>query len=1486
MGDFKVQRVEYDVPLAGGTQAITAVSSISSAFELLGNNRYMSAGPSASNATMYADDLSMLIELTDTDEVTYTRASGSYSGTTRSQAEILEYIGPSGGDNEFIVRGRYSADLNGAVASKTVAVSGVSDPDKCIPIITGIWCNATADGAARSTAYVVVDSTSQCTVYVGGSSGRITVNFVLVEFTGANWNVGHGLEASTTADSGTIDLVEEADGEVGGASFDVGDWDTAIIFGQHRGDSLSDTNDAIADNWPLFEPGAATDEVDFTFNTTDHDAATNIQFVHVLQHNDMSVDRVSDTGSAEGSNNITLNDTLSDITQAFVVGSRTSSGGGTAYARGWANFEITSTTNVDAWCHRSGNTVATRIQVADLSGIVSPQEVEPSGLATTLSIGAIVLGLMVSAPGTASSASIGSPAISLSLEPSGVSSTALGSPEASQQLRPVATASTASIGSPVLAGVQDVQVPALDPTIDFGTALLGNAQSITPTSIFHYVPQPPDTPDHTKPLESECDIVIDAQLFTITFQNDLAHVTDVEYGTWTGLGLGAYADIAALKVDADSTGNPVGSANDEINLISQAYNMAVAAKTYNGNNYAGPLGHVIIGLKGGNGGTVHNSSATPNASPSSRVSTNSINLWDAAKSSSFTVPAVDGPHTHHGVDISYVALDADAQMRHKQQGPAKGKVYDAVLQPDQTYSIGVSSRFHDMKLRPGLDGKIDYYSMIGHLSGDLWFIGVEYLPMIPSQDGQSYQTTSSGGAEMAFDAKSGIRTNHNVYGTTIYNHCGTSGDFASTAQQSKNALAGDKVVFSEHNLYTKGGGPLYVINNGTTRGSTWPNQTLHPCETNRTFTQCRPDPITDSETVGRTGDVIYRDNTIPQHGVNLLDSAGGHINDGGNVLTVWSCLGSVWLWDNTITECYYGGIAVIDQSRDKNKNNQSAYPIDTVYVQGNTITAYLASGSARSLAIFSGIQYLHLLGDNSFTQDVSGKTALTIDVDSTWTYPGVAERCQVVYGHDALDLAADSNATRSYDGSSYNTTDAANPVATIPEWVDVQNTIVGAPLVATLQYIQTTGVASTTTIGDFNLGITPDSLTTSTSIGTATLSGTGVSIAPSSIEPTANVSFRVKLAQLVLPSGTSSTTVGAPSAVSGQFVIPTAVASGTALGSPSLLSGQIVTPASTVLSTLYGDAALVSGQFILPNGVAAATTVGVSELTRANDQIISPEGIASTVVVNSGDASNTTILEDAAISLRLAIEAALTVDVQWDNSNFTPPADTLWARAAVMFASGDLIMVGNGNTYRRTGTVVVEINSPLRSGEGEALEQQDLVIEAIQDQIIDGVRLHHPETDSGQTRSGWWVNSLEIDWDFDETIPLTPGAVGSVTGVEDIRSVLRQRADAVLTIPTIYANDGTEPPENDVWARFSVLFSRKQRVSRSRYRIAGIADVSLFAPLGEGDGELLAIADEVVRGFLPATHSGVTLRAPYVTTIGRSGAWWQISVSCPFFAEI
>lgn len=371
--DIKTQRGIADVGNSGGTHTSPAnfeeFDSMTSAFVLNSNNRHMSSGFTSSAANMEVDDISGAIALTGTDTINFYRDSGSNSATTRFHWESWEYVGAPGGDNEFIVRGRYQITINAGTRTGTDTVTACSDRDKCIPFITGIMNSDSSDDADEATALAWMSADNTVSVERGGNTDVTTVYGVVVEFTGSNWSVGHGRTGDVTGDTGTIDLFEESVGTSGGigptlTTYNVGDWSNAIIFHQFKADDTSN-NQAIADTSAVYIPGGRPNEVDWSFQS-DHDGNDNQHMVHILENANMTVTRFSSTGSAEGDNNISISSAgIADLSNAAVVGSSNSSGGGTAYGRGWKGYYFTSLGNVSAWAHRSGNTIDTRIQVID-----------------------------------------------------------------------------------------------------------------------------------------------------------------------------------------------------------------------------------------------------------------------------------------------------------------------------------------------------------------------------------------------------------------------------------------------------------------------------------------------------------------------------------------------------------------------------------------------------------------------------------------------------------------------------------------------------------------------------------------------------------------------------------------------------------------------------------------------------------------------------------------------------------------------------------------------------------------------------------------------------------------------------------------------------------------------------------------------------------------------------------------------------------------
>ena len=146
--DFAVQHIQHDVTnTSSRDESITTVS-LNSAVALANNNRKTHAGDDnpGANTSYDGDDLAGARYLLDADNLRYVRQIGSSVNNMRFNTSILEYVGPAGGDNEMIVRGRYAVTLNGGTNSvlqsitsgATGYISDVVNAEDCVPFITGI----------------------------------------------------------------------------------------------------------------------------------------------------------------------------------------------------------------------------------------------------------------------------------------------------------------------------------------------------------------------------------------------------------------------------------------------------------------------------------------------------------------------------------------------------------------------------------------------------------------------------------------------------------------------------------------------------------------------------------------------------------------------------------------------------------------------------------------------------------------------------------------------------------------------------------------------------------------------------------------------------------------------------------------------------------------------------------------------------------------------------------------------------------------------------------------------------------------------------------------------------------------------------------------------------------------------------------------------------------------------------------------------------
>ncbi|MEL7299383.1 MAG: discoidin domain-containing protein [Pseudomonadota bacterium] len=375
---FRVQHVPDDfVGASGGTRALTPVSSLSSAVGLLNNSRYVGAGDPSSAGNQNVNNSSLLVKMTDVDELTIGREATA-TGDQAFSASVWEYIGAAGGANEFIVRDRREITLNSADTT-SFTPSGIGSADKLVSFITGIHSNLTGNSNYdHQTATTQIDrTTGEITVHARGAQGTATVHVVTVEFTGSNWTVHYGSQVSTS-DSFTMTM-----------SGSVADWSKAWIISQFSKNGGGNT--AIADVTWTAEPGTGLNEVNFAHNASHDGSAGQRYTAFALENPDMTVTRFVSADSREG--NVDTNITsagLTDLEQALIDVSVHTSGGGRAHLRGVRSAHFADLTTAQHYCHRAGNNLRVALQIIDLPRDAADQgDIQASASITATSSAAV-----------------------------------------------------------------------------------------------------------------------------------------------------------------------------------------------------------------------------------------------------------------------------------------------------------------------------------------------------------------------------------------------------------------------------------------------------------------------------------------------------------------------------------------------------------------------------------------------------------------------------------------------------------------------------------------------------------------------------------------------------------------------------------------------------------------------------------------------------------------------------------------------------------------------------------------------------------------------------------------------------------------------------------------------------------------------------------------------------------------------------------------
>lgn len=377
--EVQIERVDVDV--SSNNQTYTLSNDIGNSAK--GFVRIMSAtdktsgGPTGSTGNSAPNSMSCGVEITGTDELTFRLPS-----TVSSRKMILEvwrFTGSAGSDYRFQTPERGSITITNGSDSASVLLSNISDRNNCVPMFNGYTSDETSVSDFEGQVFALhIDSSNNLIVSRNnlGTGVSCTIYYEVVEFVGSNWSVGHGVSTSHDSSAETVTLNTDSSG-LGGSTFDVGDWENAMILSASmEGDSVeTGLSDCIA----LVRPVVSTTQVEFSVTNADSNARNDgVGYVHVIVCSDMVVKRNEIASISEGNGSygtaLAMPTGVNGATPVSELGLEwfvSTNGTGTAHGRGRVHAKIVDNSGyeVQHWVHRRGNNVIVYYGVADFSSL-------------------------------------------------------------------------------------------------------------------------------------------------------------------------------------------------------------------------------------------------------------------------------------------------------------------------------------------------------------------------------------------------------------------------------------------------------------------------------------------------------------------------------------------------------------------------------------------------------------------------------------------------------------------------------------------------------------------------------------------------------------------------------------------------------------------------------------------------------------------------------------------------------------------------------------------------------------------------------------------------------------------------------------------------------------------------------------------------------------------------------------------------------------
>jgi len=357
--DVKIQRGVTVFGAAGDTfvQSIDPVGSIGNdgnSFVRITNVQYASAGPDAGvGVNRQNDDLGARAQLTDMDEITFTRLTGTNGPEdVRVAWEVWEYIGVTGGVNEFIVR--LDTDVTTTDANPVdTNIPSFDNRDNLVPFITGVTNDLGGDRRWDDATHIaeIIDpggGLADVRIDRDGTANTSIVGVAVVEFTGSNWiiqnNISHNF-ASTNVETEPITAVNS--------------WNEAFITSTyHARNSQAEREELAANVWP----GPTTALVNFDLSTVDAIGPQYRAVAHVVENPGLRVQHLdSNTG---GSLNlpagpggaqtvpVTVNQ-VDEMSETGLISTAYNVNGNRSYPRPFWNYLLTADDTVEFFRSRS-----------------------------------------------------------------------------------------------------------------------------------------------------------------------------------------------------------------------------------------------------------------------------------------------------------------------------------------------------------------------------------------------------------------------------------------------------------------------------------------------------------------------------------------------------------------------------------------------------------------------------------------------------------------------------------------------------------------------------------------------------------------------------------------------------------------------------------------------------------------------------------------------------------------------------------------------------------------------------------------------------------------------------------------------------------------------------------------------------------------------------------------------------------------------------